>query len=405
MPERILIVGGGHATVQLIKTLKENGFQDPITILTNETYLPYQRPPLSKKFIIDDLDHQALEFLNRDFFENNNITVQLDCQIEKINRDEQFVVDNHGKRHPYTKLVLALGAQVRKLSCEGANDKNVQYLHTMDQAIRLRDKLKKAKKVTIVGGGFIGLEVACAALKLGKDVTLIEMGPKLMGRVVAEPISNFYYQFHKKNGMNFFFNTCLNKITAENETAFHLYLSNQQTLSSDLIIAGIGIQPNQEIANRAGIKCSDGIPVNSWGQTSDANIFAIGDCSCHETLFNKSNVRLESVHNAVEQGRIVGHFLMGKKTEFETIPWFWSDQNQLKLQIAALSHDFDEWTMRGNLSDEKFSLLYFKKNKLIAADSVNKPADHMAFRKILKVNPQISKADLVNPDIPLKTLL
>lgn len=346
---RVVIVGAGQAGFQCAASLRAAGFADSITLIGDEPYLPYQRPPLSKEFLLGKHAIEKTELRPRAFYDTQHIDLMLGERVIEIDRVGRSLKLASGGSIVYDKLVLATGARVRRLPIEGA-----LYLRHRDDAIAIKEKLQTAHSIAIVGGGFIGLEIAAAASMLGKRVTVIEAQPRLMARSVAPMISDFYRELHQSHGVD-------------------VRLAQQEVPPADLVVVGIGVLPNDELL--AGLGKTD-----AFLRTIDPNIYAIGDCVEHKT------VRLESVQNAVDQGKYVAAHIMGTATEpYNVVPWFWTYQYDVMLQMAGLSSGHERFEVRGDPSTRKFSVYYFKGEKLHAVDSINSPADHIRARKELAI--------------------
>jgi 3-phenylpropionate/trans-cinnamate dioxygenase ferredoxin reductase component len=344
----VVIVGAGQAGFQTAASLRAGGYQSPITLIGDEPHLPYQRPPLSKEFLLGKHAIEKVDFRPAAFYATHNIKLVLGDRAIAIDRENRQVHIASGTSIHYDKLVLATGARVRTLPMEGA-----LYLRGRDDAIAIKARLEIAQTVAIVGGGFIGLEVAASASTLGKRVTVIEMQPRLMARVVAPVISEFYRELHASHGVELLF-------------------GDRPVPTTDLTIVGIGVIPNDELMGDAGCK------VDAFLRTSDANVYAIGDCAEHEGR------RLESVQNAVDQAKYVAaHIIEPTNSPYRAVPWFWTHQYDVMLQMAGLCSGFDELETRGDPGARKFSLYYFKNKQLIAVDSINSPTDHIKARKDL----------------------
>jgi 3-phenylpropionate/trans-cinnamate dioxygenase ferredoxin reductase component len=343
----VVIVGAGQAGFQTAASLRAGGYQLPITLIGDEPYLPYQRPPLSKEVLLGKHPIEKAELRPLSFYEMHNIALLIGERAISIGREARTVQLASGATIAYDELVLATGSRLRTLPIEGA-----LYLRTRDDAIMLKQRLDAAQTVAIIGGGFIGLEVAAAASTLGKKVTVIEAQPRLMSRVVAPVISDFYRELHASHGVE-------------------IRLGTQAAPAADLTIVGIGVVPNDELMGDSGLK------VDAFLRTNDENIYAIGDCAEHE-------VRLESVQNAVDQAKYVASHIVGTAAgPYKAVPWFWTHQYDVMLQMAGLSSGFDALETTGDVPARKFSVHYFKNSKRIAVDSINSPGDHIKARKEL----------------------
>jgi 3-phenylpropionate/trans-cinnamate dioxygenase ferredoxin reductase subunit len=299
----------------------------------------------------------------------------------EIDRASKEVGLASGTRIPYDSLVLAVGAQVRTLPV-----KNAMYLRTLDDSIAIQERLEQAQDVVVIGGGFIGLEVAAVARGFGKPVTVVELQDRLMPRVVAPVISEFYRELHAEHGVEISLN------------------HRGEARAGDLVIVGIGVIPNVDLARDAGLAVSDGVVVDEHLQTADPSIYAIGDCASHPNVFAGGLTRIESVQNAVDQARRVAADIVGRREPYRAVPWFWTDQFDIKLQMVGLSTGFDRFVTRGNPADRKFSVFYFKQERLIAIDSINRPGDHMMGRKMLAAGTSLTVEQAADESVDLKKL-
>jgi 3-phenylpropionate/trans-cinnamate dioxygenase ferredoxin reductase subunit len=299
----------------------------------------------------------------------------------------------------YEQLILAVGARNRPLPVPGAE--NLLYLRSLDEAITLRQRLAEARQgVVVIGGGFIGLEVAAAGRSAGKAVTVIEAGPRLMARAVSPLLSEFFLDVHRGQGVEVVLNSAVVEVQPDGVT-----LTGGQSIAADVVVAGIGVLPNAELARDAGLEVSDGITVDEFLRTSDPDIFAIGDCAHHPNFFTSGRARLESVQNAVDQAKCVARAIMGNPTPYRDVPWFWTDQYEIRFQIAGLAGGYDQSVLRGRIEDRKFSVFYFKAGRLLAVDSVNRFGDHIAARKILAAETALTPEQAGDETVDLKKLI
>jgi 3-phenylpropionate/trans-cinnamate dioxygenase ferredoxin reductase subunit len=378
----LLIVGASYAGVQTGISAREKGFQGPIRIVADETHLPYQRPPLSKGFLSGSVAHSNLILRGDDYFKAQGIEMVLGHRAIGLDRDAQRITLQGGDQLGYDTLMIATGSRARKLSMPGHDRDGIVYLRTLDDALHLKPRLEAAHDVVIVGGGFIGLEVASTAAKAGKKVTLIEAQSRLLERAVSPLISQFLLDIHRSHGVDIRFNTSV--VGIEGEGAINdVICSDGSRVRADLIVAGIGGIANDELAVQAGIASNNGIDVDAHGQTSVPNIYAAGDVSNHHNVFAGRRVRLEAVQNATDQGKAAGAAIAGKPEPYEAVPRFWSDQYDAKLQIVGLSAPSDNAVIRGAMDDGKFSVFYYRDNRLTAVDSINRPGDQMIARRLI----------------------
>ena len=390
--ENLLIIGAGQSAIQCISTLKKEGYSGSITLVGEEEHLPYQRPPLSKGFLEDSLNKERLYFKKLEFFTENKVQLYLGLSAEKLEIDNQKVYLSDNSVLEFDKLVFATGSRVRYLDFPGSELKSIFYLRDLDDAEAIKKDLETSENLVIIGAGYIGLEAAAIAAKKNKKVTIIEMADRVMNRTVDPQISEYYLNLHESYGVKFHFNTSLETIN-EVSNSLEVVCSDGTEVKADSVLIGAGVVPNIELAEEAGINCDNGIIVNEFGQTNFKNIYACGDCTNHPNKILNKNLRLESVHNAMEQAKTVASSLMNNPMEYNQVPWFWSDQYDHKLQIVGLSGDHDVVTMRGNTNDAKFMLFYTKDEELIAVDAINKPKEFLISRKLVsnkvKIKPNV----------------
>lgn len=399
--EKIAIVGAGHAAGQLVASLKQHNYPGRLLLIGDEPWLPYQRPPLSKKFLSGELETERLYVKPPAFYEDDRLELMLDTRIEHIDIDNRQLTTDRGGRLDYEKLVLALGSLPRRIDVPGASLKGVSYLRSIADVEQIRADLKGAKRLAIVGAGYIGLEVAAIVRKMGVDVIVIEAQERVMSRVVCPPISAFYERMHREHGVEFLLSTGVSGFIGNDRVA-GIALDSGNDIAADAVIVGIGVLPNTQLAADAGLKVTDGIVVDSRCTTSNSDVFAIGDCTLHPNSLLGRTLRLESVHNALEQARTAAANLCGIETEYAQVPWFWSDQYDLKLQIVGLSDGYDEVILRGDPDEGSFSCLYLKEERLIAVDAVNRPRDFMQAKQLLAREGTIDAARLRDVNIELK---
>ena len=407
-----VIIGASHAGVQVAASLRDQGYRLPITLLEAGAHLPYQRPPLSKTYLKDGLDNSQLALRGAAFYQQKHITLLCNHRVSQIDRANQFITAQHGSRRvtfDYDRLVIATGAAARQLPL-ASGVTGVRVLRGMDDAIALKADFDNAQTVVIIGAGFIGLEVASTAVTLGKQVTVVEHGGRILQRLLPSQLSAFLLQIHQHNGVNFCFNTAVEALAPADSGQTHLRLSNGQTLSADLVVVGIGATINDQLAQAAGIVCDNGILVDLNGQTSDPAVYACGDCTT--TIAPDPDPtegqrhppsHIESIQNAVDQAKTVAAVITGQPAPARVAPWFWSDQQGIKLQMVGTALDYDDLIVRGELETGKFSLLYYQHNRLCRVDSVNSPADHLAARKLVSQRYPLPKDAAADTTVRLKS--
>lgn len=378
----IVIVGGGHGGSQIAASLRADGYEGPLTLLTAETDIPYQRPPLSKAFLKNP-KHDLLPLRPESFYAKNAIDLRLGVEATAVdlNGGELRLAD--GSAIAFDRLALATGARPRLPLVDGIGLDGVLTLRHADDARTLRNRLHAATNVVVVGGGFIGLEIAATARLLGKTVTVLEAADRLMGRVVAPEISRHFLALHRGWGTDIRLNTPVGGIVGVGGSVVAVDTAAGDRIAADIAVIGIGVVPNIELATGAGLAVENGILVNDFMETSVPEILAIGDVVSFDHWELKRRVRLESVQNAVDQGKTAALTLTGKREAFRAVPWFWSDQGDVKLQMVGLSFDATRSFIRGRPDDGSFSVFHYAGDRLVAIDSVNRAADHVVGRRMI----------------------
>ena len=402
--KNLIIVGGGQSAAQCVLTLKRNDFKNKITLISEEKHIPYQRPPLSKEYLSDEVALERVYMKSKEFYDQNNVEIISSTKVIAIDRSKKSLTLSNTENLQYENLVLATGSRVRKLEVEGSHLSNINYLRTIEEADQLKKYFKLGKKLVVIGAGYIGLEVAAAAIKKGLGVTVIEMADRVMNRTVDPIISKYFDSLHRSKGAEIILNAALERFEGRKQVE-RVICSNGKILEADGVVVGVGIVPNQEIAKSAGLTCNNGIVVDEYGRTEDPFIFACGDCTNHPNPSLNKNLRLESVHNALEQAKTVAFSLIGKPKKYDQVPWFWSDQYEEKLQIVGLSEDHDEIVTRGSMAEGNFMLFYLKKGELIAINSVNNPKEFLISKKLVANKLKISSDVLCDQSTDLKNLL
>ena len=404
MPAGTVIVGTGQAGFQTAASLRAEGYAEPITLIGEEPHIPYQRPPLSKGFPLGAQDLESIELRPGTFYDDHRIELIAGKRVISIDRAASQVTVALGARVPYEELVLAVGARNRNLPIPGADLDGVLYLRSLDEAIVLKERLKLAQEIVVIGGGFIGLELAAVASTIGKSVTVLEALPRLMSRVVAPIISDFYRELHTGKGVKVLCGAAVSEIAGASGKVRSVVLSDGSKYPADLVLVGIGVVPNVELARDAGLTISNGIAVNEFLQTADENIYAIGDCAEHPCIFAGARIRLESVQNAADQAQCVAGAIAGRPHPYRALPWFWTDQFDVKLQMAGISQGHDRIVTRGNAESRKRSVFYFLLERLVAIDSINRPVDHMAGRKIIAAGVPLTPEQAADESVDLRKL-
>ena len=391
-----VIVGAGQAGLEAAAALRAQGYQESVTLIGDEPHLPYQRPPLSKEYLLGKQGADHLPLRAPVFYEKHGITLRTGETVASIDREAHRVRTNKGELS-YGKLILATGARNRVLPVPGAE--RALYLRTLVEADAIMRRMGEASRVAVIGGGFIGLEIAAAARTLGKAVTIIEALPRLMARAVSPPLSDFFRDVHREHGTQVLLDSIVREISAG-----AVVLEDGRRCVADLVVAGIGVVPNTELARDAGLATGNGITVDEFLKTSDPDVYAIGDCADHPNLFAGGRARLESVQNAVDQAKCAARGIAGNPSPYRDVPWFWTDQFGIRFQMAGLSAGHDQAVMRGRMDDRKFSMFYFRQGRLLAVDSVNRFADHVAARKMLAAGTPVTPEQAADETVDLKKL-
>jgi 3-phenylpropionate/trans-cinnamate dioxygenase ferredoxin reductase subunit len=399
----VVIVGAGQAGGDLTGALRASGYKGPITLIGDEPYAPYRRPPLSKTFLSGEATLESLYLKSHETYARQEIDCRFGIGVERIERDKRAVRLYDGTLVPYEHLVLATGGRARRLSLPGANHPNVHYIRNIEDILKLKEQLLPDKRLLIVGGGYIGLEAASIGIKKGLKVTLIESLDRVLARVTAPELSAFYEKAHRSRGVEIITGTGVHALEGDPQVDA-VVLSDGRRLSADLVIVGIGMIPNTELADTVQLKVTNGISVDAFTRTEDPAIFAIGDCCNHENVFLQRHLRLESVPNAAEQARVCAAAICGKPTPYGAVPWFWSDQFDLKLQMVGLSEGYEELVIRGDMEKESFCAFYLRKGVLISADAVNRPAEFMLAKRMVTERASVTGAQLKDESITLKSL-
>jgi 3-phenylpropionate/trans-cinnamate dioxygenase ferredoxin reductase subunit len=400
---RIVIAGAGHAAGQAIASLRQKGFDGEIILIGDEPWLPYQRPPLSKKFLAGEMPPERLYFKPPAFYEESGVDVRLETRVRGIDRESRRIEIESGEPIAYDRLLLALGSRVRHIDVPGSDLGGIHYLRSIGDVERIRADMEGARNVVIVGAGYIGLEVAAVARQLGHAVTVLETESRVMSRVVSPVVSEFYQQQHLARGVELRLSTALRAFDGD-EKVRAVRTADGEAIPADVVVVGVGIVPNTELAVAAGLEVDNGIVVDERCRTTDANIHAIGDCTSHPNAIYGRRIRLESVHNALEQAKTAASDICGEATAYTQVPWFWSDQYDLKLQIAGLSQGYDQIVIRGTPEQRSFSCLYLRKGVLIACDSINAPRDFMQSKSLIAGRSPVDTDELADESTPLKDL-
>jgi 3-phenylpropionate/trans-cinnamate dioxygenase ferredoxin reductase subunit len=400
--ERIVIIGAGQAGAQAVATLRAEGFAGAITMVGDEAYAPYQRPPLSKTYLMGTMERDRL-FLKPDaFYAEARCELVLDTTATAIDRAARTVALSDGRALAYDKLLIATGTRVRKIKVPGAELPGIHYLRSIADVDGLRPAFETCKSLAVVGGGYIGLEVAAVARKRGLAVTVFEALDRVMARAVSTPVSAFYESVHREAGVTFHLNTGVEAF--EGSDRLNGLRAGGKSFAADVALVGIGVVPNSEIAHAAGLGCDDGIRVDAFCGTEDPAIFAAGDCTRHHGRAGDL-IRLESVQNAIDQAKHAALAMAGKPTAYREVPWFWSDQYDLKLQIAGLAKPGDELVQRGDPATRKFAVFHLRGGAVAAVEAVNAAPEYLVGRKLIADATPVARDRLADTAIPMKNIV
>lgn len=401
----LVVIGASYAGVQAALSAREAGYGERITLFSDEPWLPYQRPPLSKGYLLDAVNEDGLVLRDDAFFAAKQIDLMRGATVTRIDPGNRCLALADGTSQIYDKLMIATGSRPRQLALPGADLDGVVTLRTLRDAQTLKQRLAAAAEIVVIGGGFIGLEVAASAAKLGKRVTLFEAASRLLERAVSAVVSDALLDLHCSHGVDVRLAQSIAAIVPRNGTSHvgSVKLADGSAIGADLVLIGIGGIANSELAREAGLECTHGIVVDEHGRTSAPDVFAAGDCAVHENRFAGGWIRLESVQNAQDQARAAGLGIAGKHGPYGSVPRFWSDQYDCKLQTVGLSAGSDAHAVRGAVSDGRFSVFYYRGDRLIAVDSLNRPGDQMAARRFLAEGLSPSPAEAADLSFDLKS--
>ncbi len=401
-----MVAGAGLAGYQVGAALRELGFAGRVTLVGDEAHRPYHRPPLSKAFLFGDTDGARLNLRPDSFYADKSIGLLVGRTALAIDRERHTLTLDDGATLEYGHLVLALGARNRPLAVPGVDLGGVHYLRTLDDARALRGSLAGAHRLVVVGAGFIGLEVAASAAKKGIAVTVLEVAGRPMARAISATLSAVFAREHAKAGIEFRFATAVTRIVGEDGVVRGVETAAGERIPGDVVVIGIGVVPNEELAADAGLAVANGIIVDAQLVSSDPDVSAVGDCAAHANVYaDGAIVRLESVQNATDQARAVAARLVGRPVPYAAVPWFWSDQGELKLQIAGLTAGHDRTVVRGDPAGTSCSVFCFRGEELLGVETVNRPADHMVGRKLLAQRAALTPAQAADEGVDLKTHL
>ncbi len=397
----MVIIGAGHAAGQAAASLRQEKYTGPITIIGDEAHLPYQRPPLSKAYLSGSQEVERVYLRAEKFYQEKEIDLKLSTRATAIDPDAKAVELEDGSKIDYDKLLISTGSRPRLLSIPGSDLGGIHYLRTIDDVDGIRADMHEGANLVIVGGGYIGLEVAAVGVEQGLNVHVLEMEDRILQRVTTPTMSKYYDELHRGRGVQIHTNTGVTGFSGDAKV--QKVMCGDTEFAADMVIVGIGIVPNIELAEAAGIICDNGIVVDDHCQTSNPDIYAAGDCTNHPNALLDRRLRLESVPNAMDQARTSASNMLGGDKSYAAIPWFWSDQYELKLQMVGFSADGNREVMRGDMATNQFAVFYLKDNTVVAADTVNSPKEFMLCKQL--VGKEADSAVLADNTSDLKSLL
>jgi 3-phenylpropionate/trans-cinnamate dioxygenase ferredoxin reductase component len=405
MTATVAIAGAGLAGFQVASVLREQHYQGRVVLIGDEPHRPYHRPPLSKAYLLNAPDELSVAMRPDAYYADKKIEVMASTRAVSIDRTHRKLALDNGSVIDFEHLVLAVGARNRPLHIPGYDLTGVFFLRHLEEARALRVRLHKAKQAVVIGAGFIGLEFASAALKLGVAVTVLEVADRPMSRALSAPMSKLFSREHSKGGMRFLFNTQVKRLIDDEGRVAGVETVEGAVIDADLVLIGIGVIPNVELAATCNLEIRNGIAVDANLATADPNISAVGDCASYPSPYTTEEfVRLESIQNATDQARCVAARILGRPLPYTAVPWFWSDQGPLKLQIAGLTVGHDETVVRGDPAGTSCSVFCFRGGRLLGVETVNRPADHMAARRLVGNHIALSPAQAADEGVDLKRL-
>jgi 3-phenylpropionate/trans-cinnamate dioxygenase ferredoxin reductase component len=401
----VAIVGAGLAGFQVASALREQGYQGRVVLVGEESHRPYHRPPLSKGYLLGSPDESGLAMRPEEYFVDKKIEFLPSTRAVSIDRAHRKLALDNGAVVEFEHLVLAVGARNRLLHVPGYDLNGVFLLRHLDEARGLRLRLEKARRAVVIGAGFIGLEFAATALKFGIEVTVLEVADRPMSRALTPTMARVFTREHSKAGVRFLFNTQVKRLLADEGRVASVETVEGVSIDAELVLIGIGVVPNVELAATCNLEVRNGVLVDALLSTSDPHISAVGDCACYPSKYGADEfVRLESVQNATDQARCVASRILGKAMPYTAVPWFWSDQGSLKLQIAGLTAGHDQTVVRGDPAGTSCSVFCFREGRLLGVESVNRPGDHISARKLIGNNVNLTPAQAADETVELKRL-
>ncbi|MGQ0893957.1 NAD(P)/FAD-dependent oxidoreductase [Acinetobacter johnsonii] len=402
----VIIVGTGHAGAQAAVALRQQGFTGSILMIGEESHLPYERPPLSKEYFSGEKAFERILLRPEQFWRDKNISLELGQRVTRIDAQSHRLFTHKENEYGYATLIWATGGKPRRLSCEGADLQGIHYIRNREDVDRIQQELDQVEKCVVIGGGYIGLEAASALRKIDREVTLVEAQSRVLARVAGATISDFYQNYHQAKGVKLYLGQGVDYLEGEQGRVTSVVLADGSRLATDLVIVGVGLNPEVEALVEAGANFSNGIETDRRCHTSLPDIFAIGDCANHENVYaDGQRIRLESVQNANDQAVLVAKEIMYKGEDYVALPWFWSNQYDLKLQTIGLSMGFDQELLRGDLESGSFTVMYLRQGKVIALDCVNRPADFIQGKAMIQHKLTVPIEQLKNHEQSFKEMI
>ena len=403
MTAPIVIVGAGQAAASFITRHVTLGSEQPILLIGEEAHPPYQRPPLSKKYLRGELERERLFIRPLEWYADQVVELRFDTRVDAIDRGLKKIITTNGDTVEYDKLLLCTGASARSLPTDtGGTLDRVFTLRSIADIDKMSPQFQAGRKLLIVGGGYIGLEAAAVSRQLGLEVTVLEMADRILQRVAAAETSNYFRDLHSGHGVDIRESVRMTRLLGEDGAVRAAELESGEIIDADLVLVGIGCSPNTELAQAAGLDCDNGIRVNEICQTSDPSIYAAGDCTSF--VRNGLQIRLESVQNAADQGDLIARVLAGEALTYTALPWFWSDQYDCKLQIVGLNQGHNQIVVRPGVNDSSQSIWYYRDEELLAIDAMNEPKSYAFGRKIIEAGKNPTRAQVADPATDLKAL-
>ncbi|MGE0115084.1 MAG: NAD(P)/FAD-dependent oxidoreductase [Steroidobacteraceae bacterium] len=404
IPAKIIIVGSGHAGGNAAALLRQGGYTGEVVLLGDEMYAPYHRPPLSKAYLKGEVDIEGLKLRPDEFYKEQNIELRLGVRVQAIDREVRVVTLTDGTRLAYDALILATGSRARKLPIPGGDLAGIYEMRNVADANKLKTVLCQGKRLCAIGGGYIGLEAAAVARESGAEVVVLDREARVLSRVASALLSSFMQAYHAARGVEFILDANVRAFIGDAAGQVKsVQMADGRLISCDVALVGVGAVANDELARECGLPCENGVVVDAASRTADPAIYAIGDVAWRPLpLSDHRMMRLESVPNAMEQAKQAVASLLGRPAPPPEVPWFWSDQYDLKLQIAGIPFDTDETLLRGRTEDAKFALFHLKGDRIVAVEAVNAPAEFMAGKQLILQRKPISRDKLADTSIPMK---